>query len=114
MSGGDQTGPLGTGPMTGKGAGFCAGFNAPGYANPMPRGGFGGGFGQGRAFLGGGRGWRRMFRATGLPGWMRFGLGGTQPVPDAKEVLRNQAQYLENQLQQVKERLSQLGEHKDD
>jgi hypothetical protein len=33
---GDGTGPLGLGPMTGRGAGFCAGFVRPGFASPMP------------------------------------------------------------------------------
>jgi hypothetical protein len=33
MPRGDGTGPAGQGPMTGRGAGFCAGFNMPGYAN---------------------------------------------------------------------------------
>jgi hypothetical protein len=74
---GDGTGPMGLGPMSGRGAGFCAGFDAPGFANTMPRYpyyaygygqpgpmrpgwgyGFGRGFGRGlgRGF---GRGWRR-------------------------------------------------------
>ncbi|MCQ5376123.1 MAG: DUF5320 domain-containing protein [Methanomassiliicoccales archaeon] len=34
MPGGDGTGPLGLGPMTGRRAGYCAGFPVPGYANP--------------------------------------------------------------------------------
>lgn len=79
---GDGTGPAGMGPMTGRAAGFCAGFPVPGYMNPIigragfygpftptvgPYGeglsgygvpyygrGFGRGFGRGR-----GRGWGR-------------------------------------------------------
>ena len=35
---GDRTGPLGLGPMTGRAAGFCAGFPVPGFANPIPGG----------------------------------------------------------------------------
>ncbi len=31
---GDGTGPAGMGPMTGRAAGFCAGFPTPGYMNP--------------------------------------------------------------------------------
>ena len=38
---GDGTGPMGLGPMTGRGAGFCAGFGRPGFASPIPRRGFG-------------------------------------------------------------------------
>ena len=48
---GDGTGPRGMGPMTGRGGGYCAGFNAPGFANPIPgRLGLGYGRGPGRAY----------------------------------------------------------------
>ncbi|RKY23605.1 MAG: hypothetical protein DRP62_05580 [Planctomycetota bacterium] len=41
MPGGDRTGPAGMGPMTGRAAGFCAGYPVPGYMNPaMGRAGF--------------------------------------------------------------------------
>jgi len=46
MPQGDRTGPDGQGPMTGRGRGFCAGSNGPGFASP----GFGRGFGRGRCF----------------------------------------------------------------
>ena len=36
MPSGDGTGPRGMGPMTGRAAGFCAGFGRPGFANPIP------------------------------------------------------------------------------
>lgn len=66
MPAGDRTGPAGMGPMTGRGAGFCAGYPSPGYINPsggryLNRGfGLGGGrgFGRGRG-MGYGRGWGR-------------------------------------------------------
>ena len=45
MPRGDGTGPWGLGPMTGRGAGFCAGYRAPRYMN---FGGRGLGFGRGR------------------------------------------------------------------
>ncbi|MFP4258585.1 MAG: DUF5320 domain-containing protein, partial [Desulfovermiculus sp.] len=50
MPGGDRTGPMGMGPMTGRGAGFCAGMNQPGALTAgFGRGrGFGRGFGRGR------------------------------------------------------------------
>lgn len=69
MPWGDGTGPLGLGPMTGRGAGYCAGFPVPGFMNPWPRG-FGLGFGRGR-----GRGFRFWARFTGLPGWYRASIG---------------------------------------
>jgi len=35
---GNGTGPTGVGPLTGRGAGYCAGFPGPGHANPAMRG----------------------------------------------------------------------------
>ncbi|MCK4450947.1 MAG: DUF5320 domain-containing protein, partial [Anaerolineae bacterium] len=69
MPAGDRTGPMGMGPMTGRAAGFCAGYDAPGYVNAIPgRGFWGRGWrGGGRGWGGGGRGWRHMYYATGLP-----------------------------------------------
>ena len=41
MPRGDRTGPTGLGPMTGRAAGFCAGYPVPGYINPaIGRAGF--------------------------------------------------------------------------
>ena len=55
MPRGDETGPNGAGPMTGRGAGYCVGYSVPGYTNPV--GGYGRGWGRGR-----GRGFgRRRF-----------------------------------------------------
>ena len=70
MPGGDGTGPGGMGPMTGRGAGYCAGYPVPGYMNPVGGRGYGG-WGRG----GGGRGRRNRFYATGLTGWQRAGMG---------------------------------------
>ena len=36
MPWGDGTGPAGLGPMTGRAAGYCAGYPMPGYMNPIP------------------------------------------------------------------------------
>jgi len=44
MPGGDRTGPMGRGPMTGRAAGLCAGYPNPGYTTP----GYGQGFGRGQ------------------------------------------------------------------
>jgi len=105
MPRGDGTGPLGMGPMTGRGTGFCAGFAAPGYVNP----GIGCGMGYGR-----GRGFRRMFYLTGIPGWARFGYpvygGMYAPAADEKEFLTNQVDLLENELQQIRKRLKDLND----
>ena len=54
MPRGDRTGPWGAGPMTGRAAGYCAGYPVPGFVNP--RRGYGRGWGRGF-----GRGWGRGF-----------------------------------------------------
>jgi len=80
MPGGDRTGPMGMGSMTGRAAGYCAGYPVPGFMNPVGGRGFGGG-GWGRGGggggwgRGGGRGWRHGYYATGLPGWAGAGWG---------------------------------------
>jgi len=71
MPGGDRTGPWGAGPMTGRAAGICAGYDTPGYMNPaFGRGyGRGGGRGYGRGFgVGGGRGWRHQVLCDRIAG----------------------------------------------
>jgi hypothetical protein len=110
---------MGFGPMTGRGAGFCAGYNVPGYTNPVPGRGFWGGGNRG-----GGRGWRNWFYATGLPGWARAGMGmpawgagpypytapGSPTMPAGAEVdaLKAQAGYLEQTLQSLRQRIQVL------
>ena len=60
MPRGDRTGPRGLGPMTGRAAGYCAGYPVPGYMNPTPGYGRGYGRGWGRGYRGGlGRGFGR-------------------------------------------------------
>jgi hypothetical protein len=58
MPRGDRTGPWGAGPMTGRAAGYCAGYPVPGYMNPGRGYGRGWGRGYGRGW---GRGWGRGF-----------------------------------------------------
>lgn len=119
MPRGDRTGPMGMGLRTGRGAGYCSGFGAPGFTNPMPGRGAGTGFGRnagvcGRGF-GGGRGWRNTFYATGVPGWGRFGGYGVVPAayqtadPDVEnQSLKRQAELLESELEAVKKRLAEV------
>jgi len=101
-------GPTGMGPMTGRGAGYCAGYGAPGFANP------GMGMGRGMGFGGGGRGRRNMFYATGMPGWARIGAAPAPAVDAAGQALalRAQALALEQALQNVRERLAEMEEAK--
>ena len=104
--------------MTGRGAGFCAGYGVPGYANPIPGRGFG--LGWGRA--GGGRGWRHWYYATGLPGWARYGWAPAWGAPPAAfgpyaaapsreqeaQWLKAQADALKQQLDAISQRIAEL------
>lgn len=115
MPGRDGTGPMGMGAMTGRGAGFCAGFGMRSYSNPAPGRGFGIGFGRNREFCGRGggrRGGRNMFHATGQPGWMRFG-GSAMPQQKSdpeleKQALKRQAEALQSELDVIKKRLNEV------
>ena len=124
MPRGDGTGPAGLGSMTGRAAGYCAGYSVPGYMNPaFGRGGFlGRGFGRG----GRGRGFRHMYWATGLPGWARYNMdypawgGGINPnipypygppaiTPEQEsEALKNQAKLMQDNLNALNERIQEL------
>lgn len=115
MPGGDGTGPMGMGPMTGRAAGYCVGYGVPGFMNAIPGRGLGMGLGRSRGFrgCGGGRGWRNMFYATGLAGWQRAAMGWpasvAEPTPEAeKDFLKGQAEMLQAQLEEVKNRLDEL------
>ena len=122
MPGGDRTGPLGMGPMTGRAAGYCAGFAAPGFMNAP------GGRGFGPRGGGRGRGWRNWFYATGLTGWQRaaagvpafgggpyaaaFQAGPAVPPAATREqelgVLKQQAAAMEQQMRQLQEQIERL------
>ena len=131
MPGGDRTGPMGMGPRTGRAAGFCAGYDVPGYANPAyGRGGgmgwgrgrgFGGGFGRGfggRGFGGRGWGWRNRHWATGVPGRQYYDYGparadyaSSESVSEA-DALRQHAATLQAELDSINQRLKQMEEEK--
>jgi len=108
MPAGDKTGPTGAGPMTGRGMGYCTGYYAPGYANPMPgrrlwgRGGFGFGFGRG---FGRGYGYGRYLAPYPYETPYRPPYSSTQ---DEKAILAEQAREIENELKAIKERISEL------
>jgi hypothetical protein len=111
MPRGDGTGPRGMGPMTGRAAGYCAGLDAPGYANAAPGRGFAMGFGRG-GFGGGGRGWRNWFHATGLPRWARaeFAAPYWNPAPEGeKQALKLRAEVLQSGLDSIRKRLEKIG-----
>jgi len=73
---GDGTGPAGFGPMTGRAAGYCAGYPVPGYVNPIPGRGFRN-IGYVPRFLGRGRG--AFGRGRGRGRGMGFRMKGFNP-----------------------------------
>jgi len=124
MPWGDRTGPWGLGPMTGRAAGYCAGYPVPGYANPFVPG-----WGRGMGWRGSGRGWRHMYWTTGLPGWARIGAGytpyaapwgpwtaapwGQPPTREQEaEFLKEQQETLKEQMEEINKRLQELAAEK--
>jgi hypothetical protein len=119
MPRGDRTGPAGIGPMTGRAAGFCAGYSVPGFMNS----------GGGRWYWGwgGGRGPRHWYHATGLPGWARSEMGypawggpvnayvpptgpfgPTMTAEQELDALKKQAEFFQDELGQINKRIEQL------
>jgi hypothetical protein len=92
---------MGTGPMTGRRAGYCAGYDEPGFANPASR------LGLARGFRGGGHGWRHWFYATGLPRWARWGYSPPTPQQEA-EALKDQTGWLKDQLDAINKRIAEI------
>ncbi len=105
MPRGDGTGPAGQGPMIGRAAGFCAGYDGPGYMT----------YGRPRLHL------RRGFRGGRGPGFRR---GFTDYAPQAQayrpfseqevsreeqiNMLKQTADNLAQELKMVEERLNEL------
>ena len=120
MPGGDRTGPAGLGPMTGRAAGYCAGYPVPGYMNPISgRGGLGYGRGWGRG-RGLGRGFGRGFGWRGAAYPYAYGdpsfpspYGGYPYAPDITpqqeaDMLKEQAKAIQDELKNINQRISEL------
>jgi hypothetical protein len=123
MPRGDRTGPWGAGPMTGRAAGYCAGYSVPGFMNPT--GGYGRGWGRGRG-RGFGRGWGRGFGrgwytypppAVGQPVYPQAIPPAAQPQSPQQEVaalenyqkqLEAEKADLEQEMGGVKARIEEL------
>jgi hypothetical protein len=105
MPRGDQTGPYGLGPMTGRGMGYCAGFPVPGCQRPV-----GWGFGRGG-------GWRRArgFKRSHWYPPVPFHPAYAQPYAPAPpsdearlEFLKSEAERLETALAELNARIEEL------
>ena len=110
MPGGDRTGPVGEGPMTGRAAGYCTGGVQPGFAGRFP-----GRFSRRSGFFGGfrGRRQRRYFSDYGLdPDFYRERRVPLSRKEQAEE-LKNQAEYLKENLDAVNLRIQELEKKED-
>jgi hypothetical protein len=92
---------MGAGPMTGRRAGYCAGYDEPGFADSAPR------LGMRRGFRGGEHGWRHWFYATGLPRWARAGFAPPTAQQEA-DALKEQAGWLKDQLDAINKRIAEI------
>ena len=114
MPRGDKTGPDGAAPMTGRAAGYCAGYSVPGYLNSI--------CGYGRGF---GRGWRRGFGrifvhlppATVQPVYPAAYMPVAQPQTPEQEIvalenyqksLEEEKKELDQEMGGVKARIEEL------
>ncbi len=95
MPWGDRTGPLGYGPRTGRGLGYCSGNTVPGYMVGGRGLGFGRGYGRGYGFRGAGWGFR--------------GYYAPYPISpeNEKRYLEDQKRWLEEELDYINKRISE-------
>lgn len=116
MPRGDHVGPMGCGPRSGRGAGYCTGYAVPGFMNVATA--------CGRGFRGYG-GWH-VYNVQGFPGWARHGYQsgwGSFAFPEAfcgvpegfpvsamqeEKFLKKQASILEKHLSEINKRLVSL------
>ena len=117
MPRGDGTGPAGMGPMTGRAAGFCAGYPVPGFMNPVGGRGYwgwgrGGGFGRGRGF---GRGFGWAGAGYGWPAWggvadpnVAASFAPTATAEQEVAGLKQQADYFQDALDEINKRIEQF------
>lgn len=100
MPQGDRTGPTGQGARTGRGIGFCAGNDSPGFMN----GGFGRGmrrgFNRGRGFEYRGRAIRPILTQQVQPAVIT--------EKQEKQFLEQELSALEEETKEIEERLKEL------
>jgi hypothetical protein len=102
MARGDRTGPSGEGPKTGRGMGYCAGNEHPGYLNRNSNWGMG----FGRRFRGSG-GYRVGFGPSHGRG--QYYPGNLTDVSE-KTLIENEIRILKDQLSALENRLTKIKE----
>jgi Family of unknown function (DUF5320) len=107
MPRGDRTGPMGMGARSGRAAGRCAGFDAPGYASLGLERGRGMGFGRGGGGWGRGFGGRwRGFAWGGPPARTPWDAASGLDAATERQVLKRHADTLRMQLREIDSRLA--------
>jgi len=113
MPRGDRTGPVGQGARTGRGLGYCNGYNSPGFTKPGPGLGLGRGYSRGYG-RGNGRGYGRGYRRYANYPYPETAAGPYpyQPAPansaNEKEYLEERYNYLQQEMDEIKKRLDEL------
>jgi hypothetical protein len=113
MPGGDGTGPIGRGPMTGRAVGFCSGYSDPGYAKLGFVQGLGRGrsCGFGRGYLGRRRGfwWRNYYQEPYNPPAQYTYQSSKE---EEKTYLEKMLKGLEAEIKDIKNRIQELSKEK--
>ncbi len=113
MPGGDRTGPRGLGSMTGRGLGYCAGYDTPGYTKGFGMG-LGRGWGRARGVgrgVGYGRGWGWSYRSPIYTPVYTSDPSGIIPkiTPENQlTMLKQEKEYLETDLSGIKSALDDI------
>ncbi len=115
----DETGPRGLGSMTGRGAGYCAGYDVPGYVDnrgmcrALGRSGrdFECGLGRRRG-TGLGRGLRRGHGYA--PNNQTYNPGINVTTNDKINYLKDEAKGLKNELTNIQNQINNLEANKED
>lgn len=103
MPRGDRTGPDGMGPRTGRGMGYCSGYDSPGYTKCGVGGGgrgmgYGRGFGRGLGF-GRGFGWRAHTPYENAPQYTGV---------DDLQLLKEESKRLNEDLKSINARIREI------
>lgn len=101
MPNGNGTGPSGMGPMTGRGLGYCAGYENTGYNNLI-------GKKRGRGFFLRGRG--PGFGRMGFGRYAKYESNNERPLPKEEEILilESRANDIRIELERIEKRISEL------
>ncbi len=108
MPRGDGRGPAGCGPRTGRGLGYCAGYDSPGFTKPGP--------GNGRGFrknVGPGRRMRRGFNSGNVHAQDAPNYNPQTEYTKDDEIneLKNYAKDMKRELNAVIDRIEELEEN---